>query len=90
VTFSFSPTPKAVAVSPCRRTSRGVQLYAGGYLDGATGKAPAGEYKAFAGLTLETQTFPDAVNHSHFPQAELRPGQTYLNSMRFEFSAIAR
>lgn len=65
----------------------GVQLYVGGYLDGVTGKAPAGEYQAFAGLTLETQTFPDAVNHSHFPQAELHPGQTYLNSMRFVFSA---
>ena len=66
----------------------GVQLYVGGYLDGVTGKAPAGKYQAFAGLTLETQTFPDAVNHSHFPQAELRPGETYLNSMRFEFSTV--
>jgi aldose 1-epimerase len=65
----------------------GVQLYVGGYLGGVTGKGPAGEYQAFAGLTLETQTFPDAVNHSHFPQAELHPGQTYLNSMRFVFSA---
>ena len=65
----------------------GVQLYAGGYLDGVTGKEPVGEYKAFAGFTLETQTFPDAVNHAHFPQAELHPGQTYLNSIRFEFSA---
>lgn len=64
----------------------GVQLYVGGYLDGVTGKAPAGEYAAFAGFALETQTFPDAVNHPHFPQAELRPGDTYLNSMRFEFS----
>lgn len=64
----------------------GVQLYVGGYLDGVTGKSPVGAYKAFAGLTLETQTFPDAVNHSHFPQAELRPGETYLNTVRFDFS----
>lgn len=65
----------------------GVQLYVGGYLGGVTGKAPVGAYEAFAGLTLETQTFPDAVNQSHFPQAELRPGQTYRNAMRFDFSA---
>lgn len=65
----------------------GVQLYAGGYLAGVTGKAPVGEYRAFAGFTLETQTFPDAVNHSHFPQAQLRPGETYLNRMRLAFSA---
>ena len=64
----------------------GVQLYVGGYLDGVTGKAPVGSYRAFAGFTLETQTFPDAVNQSHFPQAELHPGQTYVNSIRFEFS----
>jgi aldose 1-epimerase len=64
----------------------GVQLYVGGYLEGVTGKAPAGAYQAFAGLTLETQTFPDAVNHAHFPQAELHPDQTYVNTMRFAFS----
>jgi aldose 1-epimerase len=64
----------------------GVQLYVGGYLDGVTGKAPVDRYKAFAGFTLETQTFPDAVNHSHFPRAELRPGESYLNSMRLNFS----
>ena len=66
----------------------GVQLYVGGYLDGVTGKGTVGQYKAFAGLTLETQTFPDAVNHSHFPQADLWPGETYLNSIRFDFSTV--
>ena len=65
----------------------GVQLYVGGYLEGVTGKAPAGAYQAFAGFTLETQTFPDAPNQNHFPPAELHPGETYVNSMRFEFSA---
>lgn len=64
----------------------GVQLYVGGYLDGVTAKAPADQYRAFAGFTLETQTFPDAINHVHFPRAELHPDQTYLNSIRFEFS----
>jgi len=67
----------------------GVQFYVGGYLNGVSGKPPAGEYEAFAGLTLETQTFPDAVNHSHFPQATLHPGETYLNRVRLDFSAIA-
>lgn len=66
----------------------GVQVYAGGYLEGVSGKAPAETYPAFAGLALEAQTFPDAVNHPHFPQAELRPGQTYRNSVRFDFSTV--
>lgn len=64
----------------------GVQVYVGGYLEGVTAKAPATTYPAFAGLTLETQTFPDAVNLSHFLQAVLPPGETYLNQMRLEFS----
>jgi aldose 1-epimerase len=64
----------------------GVQVYVGGYLEGVTAKPPLREYGAFAGLTLETQTFPDSVNHSHFPQPVLRPGETYLNEVRLEFS----
>jgi aldose 1-epimerase len=66
----------------------GVQLYVGGYLAGVTGKAPVSTYPAFAGFTLETQTFPDAVNHSHFPSAALYPGQTYRNAVRFDFSVV--
>ncbi|URN07282.1 galactose mutarotase [Actinomadura madurae] len=64
----------------------GVQIYTGGYLQGVSAKAPAGRYSAFAGFTLETQTFPDAVNHSHFPAPVLRPDERYLNSIRLEFS----
>ena len=67
----------------------GLQLYVGGYLDGVTGKPPAGEYQAYAGVALEAQTFPDAVNHSHFPQATLYPGQTYLNRIRFDLGVVA-
>ena len=64
----------------------GVQLYVGGYLEGVSAKNGGGTYPAFAGLTLETQVFPDSPNHAHFPQAQLTPGQTYLNSVRFEFA----
>lgn len=66
----------------------GVQIYSGGYLGGVTAKAPASRYEAFAGVTFETQTFPDSVNHSHFPQAVLRPGEVYRNSIRYEFSTV--
>ncbi|MGE0782664.1 aldose epimerase family protein [Mycolicibacterium sp.] len=66
----------------------GVQVYTGGYLAGVTGKAPMATYPAFAGLALETQTFPDAVNQPHFPSAALRPGETYHNAMRFDFSVV--
>lgn len=64
----------------------GLQFYVGGYLKGVTAKAPLETYPAFAGFTLETQTFPGSPNHAHFPAARLDPGQTYLNSVRLEFS----
>ncbi len=82
----FITDPKSGRRLTMSTNQPGVQLYVGGYLEGVTGKAPVDAYPAFAGLTLETQTFPDAVNHSHFPQAELHPGDTYLNSIRFDFS----
>ena len=66
----------------------GLQMYAGGYLEGVSGKSPVTRYPAFAGLAMETQTFPDAVNHPHFPRADLHPGQNYHNSVRFDFSTF--
>lgn len=64
----------------------GLHLYTGGYLNGVTAKAPLDTYPAYAGLTLETQTPPDSINHPHFPQAVLQPGQTYRNTMTLQFS----
>lgn len=65
----------------------GLQFYVGGYLQGVSAKEPVASYPAFAGFTVETQTFPDAVNNSHFPSAAVYPGQTYHNAMRLDFSA---
>ncbi len=67
----------------------GLQFYVGGYLKGVTAKAPLDTYPAFAGFTLETQTFPGSPNHAHFPSARLDPGETYLNSVRLEFSSTS-
>ncbi len=40
---------------------------------------------AFPAICLETQNYPDAPNHKHFPSALLRPGETYINESRFTF-----
>ena len=37
-------------------------------------------------ICFETQNFPDAPNHQHFPSAVLRPGATYGNHSIFRFS----
>ncbi|MBI1369649.1 MAG: galactose-1-epimerase [Planctomycetes bacterium] len=64
----------------------GVQLYTGNFLDGTVTGKHGVVYQQHAGLCLETQTFPDAINHPNFPSPILRPGQTYEHHMTFRFS----
>ena len=63
----------------------GLQFYTGGYTEGVSAKMPLTSYPAYAGFTLETQTFPGSPQHAHFPSPRLDPSQTYLNSIRLEF-----
>lgn len=44
---------------------------------------PISEYPA---ICFETQNFPDAPNHSNFPSALLKRGDTYINESVFEFN----
>ena len=66
-------------------TQPGVQLYTAGYLEKMRGKNGV-EYRAFHGLCLEGQHFPDSPNHSNFPSTVLRPGEIYEEEylMKFE------
>lgn len=66
----------------------GLHVYVGGYLGGVSAKGPAEQYDTFAGFTLETQTFPDGINHAHFPSPVLRPGERYLNTSALTFTAV--
>lgn len=52
-----------------------VQLYTGNWLYGVQGKI--GIYQDYWGFCLETQGYPDAVNHSNFPDSVLRPGDIF-------------
>ena len=56
----------------------GMQVYTGQQL-----QAP---FVAHGGLALEPQGFPDAVNHAGFPDAILRPGQTYRRRSLYRLS----
>jgi aldose 1-epimerase len=44
-------------------------------------------YTQYAGICLETQGFPDAVNHPRFPSQIVNPGDIYENIMIFRFTA---
>lgn len=67
-------------------TQPGLQLYTGNFLDGTlTGKG-GWTYHRHAGLSLETQHFPDAIHHPGFPDTVLRPGETLRETTVYAFS----
>ena len=64
----------------------GVQFYGGNFLDGSGIGKSGKPYHYRHGFCLETQHFPDAPNHAHFPSTILRPGETYRTSTVYRFS----
>lgn len=66
----------------------GLQFYTGNFLDGMSGKGGA-TYEKFGGLCLETQAYPDSINHlgeDGWPDVVLRPGEVYRHRMIHRFS----
>jgi aldose 1-epimerase len=67
-------------------TAPGMQFYTGNFLDGSlTGKGGR-VYKFRDALAMEPQGFPDSPNHPSFPTTELKPGETYHNTIIYKFS----
>ncbi|KAF6257191.1 aldose-1-epimerase [Scenedesmus sp. NREL 46B-D3] len=69
-------------------TAPGLQFYTGGYLGGGdTPDAKDGaDYPRFAGLCIETQNFPDAINQPTFPSVVLQPGETYKHQIVYRLT----
>ncbi|XP_031096293.1 aldose 1-epimerase-like [Ipomoea triloba] len=61
-------------------TAPGVQLYTANHLQGVKGKGGA-VYESHGALCLETQGFPDAVNHPNFPSTIVTPDQPYRHTL---------
>lgn len=78
--------PKSGRVMTVFTDQPGVQLYTGNHLKGAKGKGGQ-TYKQRSAVCLETQVFPDSVNHPNFPSSILKPGETYRHVCVYEFSA---
>jgi aldose 1-epimerase len=68
-------------------TAPGVQFYAGNKLERRVVIGKGGKvYKNHAGLCLETQHYPNAVNHPHFPSPIVRAGERYHQVTIYRFS----
>ncbi|MEI7502163.1 MAG: aldose epimerase family protein [Paludibacter sp.] len=68
-------------------TEPGLQLYTAGYMQNEKGKKGK-FYGKFAGFCLETQHFPDATNHAHFPSIVLNPSEKYESRTVYSISLM--
>lgn len=65
-----------------------IHFYSATFLVDIKGKNGV-QYGPCSGFCLEDQIHPDAVNHAHFPNTILRPGETYTHETRYVFSVRA-
>jgi aldose 1-epimerase len=69
-------------------TEPAIHLYTGNFLHNIAGKNNL-KYNQRSGLCLETQHFPDAPNHAHFPSTLLERGDEFYSKTIFKFSVEA-
>ncbi|HWD92965.1 MAG TPA: aldose epimerase family protein [Verrucomicrobiae bacterium] len=77
--------PKSGRVMEVLTDQPGIQLYTGNFLEETRGKGGS-VYGRHGGFCLETQHFPDSVNHPNFPSTILRPGEKYRTTTVHRFS----
>jgi aldose 1-epimerase len=65
----------------------GIQFYTGNFLDGTFFGKNSRAYRQGDSICLEPGVFPDSPNHPDFPTARLNPGQIYVNTLVYKFSA---
>ncbi len=70
----------------CKTTQPGIQLYTGNFLEDSNIQGKNGAvYHNFDGFCLETQHFPDAIRHTHFPKVILKMGELYKETTEYSF-----
>lgn len=62
-----------------------VHIYVGGNCFNQINGKDQATYHPLSGICFETQNFPDAPNHKHFPNAILKKGEAYLQETLFQF-----
>jgi len=82
--FARVTEPRSGRVMEVMTTEPGVQLYTGNHLREVKGTEGA-TFGRHGGLCLETQHYPDSVNHPEFPSTIVRPGQPFRSTTVFRF-----
>jgi aldose 1-epimerase len=80
--------PKSGRILEVFTTEPGVQLYTANWFDGENLTGKCGKtHLNHSAFCLETQHFPDSMNHPEFPNVILRPGEEYHSTTIWKFSA---
>ncbi len=66
-------------------TKPGIQLYTGNNLNGSLVGKSGVQYRKWSSLCLETQFFPNAMKHKHFPSPVLKTGENYHHITIYKF-----
>lgn len=66
----------------------GVHIYVGGNCGPDLKGKENTTYHALSGICFETQNFPDAPNHDHFPSAVLKKGGIYQQKTSYKFKSL--
>lgn len=80
--------PSSGRAMDIRTTKPAVQFYSGNFLDGTIRGAGGHVYEKHGALCLETEFFPDSVNHPEFPSPLLLPGETYKHETVHRFYVV--
>jgi len=78
--------PDSGRVMEVLSTEPALQFYTGNFLDGTIKGKGGWVYQQHAGFCMEPQHYPDSPNQPQFPSTELKPGQTYKNTIIYRFS----
>ena len=82
-------SPRTGIVLEVSSAEPAVQFYSGNFLDGTITGKKGQVYAHRSGFCFEPQHYPDSPNQPAFPSTELRPGQTYHNTIIYRLS-VAR
>ncbi len=80
--------PKSGRILEVLTTEPGVQLYTSNWFDGTLIGRCGMPHISHTAFCLETQHYPDSMNHAEFPSVILRPGELYSSRTTWKFSNL--
>lgn len=72
----------------CSTDEPGIQLYTGNFLDGTRKDKYGRELSFRRAVCLETQHYPNSMEHPEFPSIVLKAGQEFVSKTWYEFDTI--